>query len=140
MIMTRRALLSALATALVWLVMAFAVSTETATAQQNLNCCTYTVDIAGVPASCFRVPLWTRWSNGVFGPQLFLANGVFVFNTPTPPPCPPAALFGGASLAGPAGPFASFNNPVQFKVNGCCLVVRIAYDSAGCVYIYIRPC
>jgi len=137
--MKRRTFLTLLA-AFAGLVMAFAATTDTASAQQNLNCCTYSVDIAGVPAACFRIPLWTRWSNGVFGPQLFLANGVFVFNTPTPPACPPAATFIGASLQGAGGPFATFNNPVKFNVNGCCLMARIGFDAAGCLIIYIRPC
>ncbi len=137
--MTRRNILSMLAILLAGLMMSFA-APETARAQQNLNCCTYTVDIAGFPDACFRIPLWTRWSVGVFGPDLFLANGVYTFNTPTPPPCPPAATFIGASIQGPGGPYATFNNPVNFKINNCCATVRIGFDGNGCLIIYIRPC
>lgn len=136
--MTRRALLSSLSAIILGIVMAFAAPDTVSAQQQSPLCCTYTVDIQ-IPASCFRVLLWTRWSNGVFGPQIFAANGVYTFNTPTPPVCPPAATFIGASLAGAGGPFASYNNPVQFNVNGCCLVARITYVN-GCTYIYIRPC
>jgi hypothetical protein len=136
--MTRRTLLSTLAAVIVGLVIAFTGTTTEVAAQQNPNCCTYFIDVAGVPASCFRIQVWTRWSLGVIGPDVIAANGVFAY--PIPGVCPPAANFVGASLAGPGGPFASFNNPVRFIVNGCCLVVRIAFDVNGCPYIYIRPC
>lgn len=138
--MMRRRFLSALAIALLALVMAFAGS-NTASAQQNLNCCNYFVDI-NVPAGCFGpgIRLWTRWSTGVIGPVVLNANGVFAFATPAPGVCPPASNFVGASLAGPLGPWAVFNGPLQFNVNGCCLVARIGFDANGCVIIYIRRC
>jgi hypothetical protein len=137
--MTRRTLLATLAAAAITLVMALAGTTGTATAQQNPNCCIYTVDI-NLPTACITpgIKMWTRWSNGVFGPQVFFANGTTVF--PVPGGCPPAANFIGASLAGPGGPWAMFGAPLQFNVNGCCMVVRTAFDANGCPIIYVRPC
>jgi hypothetical protein len=140
--MTRRTMLSTLAAIIIGMVMAFAGTTSTASAQQNLNCCTYTVDI-NIPAACYGingVRLWTRWSTGVIGPQIFNANGVYVFPTPAPGICPPASNFIAASLASAVGPWAVFNGPLQFNVNGCCLVARIGFDAAGCTIIYIRRC
>jgi hypothetical protein len=136
--MTRRTLLSTLAAVIVGLVMAFTANTTEAVAQQNPNCCNYFIDVAGVPATCFRIQVWTRWSIGVIGPDVIAANGLYVY--PVPGLCPPAANFVGASLAGPGGPYATFNNPVHFIVNGCCMIVRIAFDVNGCPYIYVRPC
>jgi len=120
------------------LVMAFAGNTNEAAAQQNPNCCSYFIDVANVPAACFRIQVWTRWGIGVFGPDVIAANGVFAFAVPGA--CPPASNFIGASLAGPGGPYATFNNPVKFIVNGCCLWARISFNAAGCPYITIRPC
>lgn len=136
--MTKRNVLSTFIALMAMMTITIVAGTNTARAQQNLNCCIYTVDVAGVSPSCFPIRLWTRWSNGVFGPTIVNANGNFVFATPTPPPCPPAATFIGASLAGPGGPYATFNNPVTFNVNGCCLIVRIGFDANGCLIIYIR--
>ena len=139
--MTRRTLLATLAAALIGFIMAFAGTTHTAHAQQNLNCCTYTVDI-NLPAACIGpgIKLWTRWSTGVIGPQIFNANGVYVYATPAPGICPPASNFVGASLASALGPWAVFNGPLKFTVNGCCMMVRIGFDANGCTIIYVRPC
>ncbi len=136
--MTRRTLLSAFVGLFAMTLVTFIAGAGSASAQQNPNCCTYSVNIQGVPAGCFRVPFWILWNNTLVGPTVLAANGTFTF--PIPGNCPPAALFNGVSLGTPNGPFATYNNPVQFTVNGCCLVARITYDGNGCVVIYIRPC
>lgn len=135
--MKRRALLSTLAIMFTMLVMSFATTTNEAIAQQNQNCCTYTVDIAGVPASCFPFNICSFWANGnpIAGP--FNNNGVTVHNLPWV--CPPSSVFFGASI-NCMFPIASFNNPVPYNINGCCLRVRIGFDVNGCVIIYVRPC
>ncbi len=113
-------------------------TTRTAVAQQNPNCCTCSIDIAVDPL-CLPISIWSTWSNGSPGPVVINANGIYTFPIPTPPSCPPAANLLGVSLAGASGPFASYNNPVFFTVNGYCLVARITYDG-GCPVLYIRPC
>lgn len=140
--MTRRKLLSAIV-ALIAMTAAMLVSdTRTASAQQNPNCCIYSLDVGGIGANCFPILYWIRWGNVVFGPNTVNSNSApgppFVFLIPGG--CPPAATFNGISLTGPNGPFATYNNPVQFNVNNCCIVARITYDVNGCPLIYLRPC
>jgi hypothetical protein len=124
-------------------VMLFAAPTQAA-AQQDSNCCRFFVDVEGVSNSCFPFRLWTLWHpSGVLGPIVVAGNGVTTHPAP-PNNCPPAEIFRGASLAGNAGPWATFNNPIVYRVNGCCLVVRIGFTDTGCVIIHIRqvngPC
>lgn len=140
--MKKRTLISTLAIMFTMLVMAFAMNTNEAVAQQNQNCCIYTVDIAGFPASCFPFNVCSFWANGNVCAGPFNANGVTVHNLPWP--CPPSSVFFGASLGTscPGGclfPIASFNNPVCYVVNGCKMMVRIGFDN-GCVRIHVRPC
>jgi len=136
--MTRRKLLSTFIALFAMTLVTLMADAGSASAQQNPKCCTYTVNIQGVGADCFRVPFWILWDNTLVGPTVLTSNGVFNFQVPGN--CPPAALFNGVSLGTPNGPFATYNHPVQFRVNGCCLVARITYDADGCVVIYIRPC
>jgi hypothetical protein len=143
--MTRRTIFSALVAIFVTTLAMIVAPGSSASAQQNPNCCTYTVDIAGIAPTCFPFRLTTVWNCGgvkTFDFKTYLANGVYVepLNPPGAPPCPPACKFAGAGLNGPGGPFATFNNPVRFNVNGCCMVVRIGFDANGCVTIFIRPC
>ena len=143
--MTRRNALSTLVALFMTTIAMLFTSGASASAQQNPNCCTYTVDIAGIPSACFPFRLTTRWDCGgtiTFDFKTYSTNGVYVepLNPPGAPPCPPACKFLGAGLNGPGGPFATFNNPVQFNVNGCCMVVRIGFDVNGCLIVYIRPC
>ena len=135
--MRSRTLLSTLAVMLVGLMMSFAATTKEAMAQQNQNCCTYTVDCL-VPASCLPFNVHTIWGNGFPPPANIVANGATTF--PLPWACPPSSVFFGASINAPFGPFASYNNPLQYNANGCCLVIRITYDANGCPLIYVRPC
>jgi hypothetical protein len=139
--MKRRAYLSSLA-ALFAIAVIFCTGTREATAQQNPQCCVFYVDIAGFPPSCFPANLWTDWTGGVSGPVSLIGNATFPFPAvfAVPQPCPPAADFKGVSLAGEKGPWATFNNPVQFNVGRCCFIARVSFDQNGCVYITIRPC
>lgn len=137
--MIKARMLSRLAFVLVALAAAFAVTTERGAAQQNTACCSYFVD-SQIPATCYPVPLTTLWSTGFVGPVMILGNGLTQHNAPPQGmSCPPSAVFFGATLTG-MPPFASWNNIQQYTVNGCCLLIRIGFDAAGCTYIYIRPC
>ena len=136
--MTRRTLFSTAAAMFLAFVVSFLAATDHASAQQNQNCCTYTVDVAGFAPTCFPFTVFSVWGNG-FPPGAVIGNnGVTVHNLTWA--CPPSSPFFGASINMQFGPFASFNNPVQYNFNGCCGWVRISYDAGGCVYITIRPC
>lgn len=141
--MTRRKFLSAFVALVAMTAAMLVTGTRTASAQQSPNCCVYFVDVQGV--NCVPFQMWVKWNNvpiqiGINGNS----NPQFPFVFAIPGMCPPAATFGGASLAGPAGPYATFNNLVTFNINGCCLLVRIGFDANGCTYIYVRqlppPC
>jgi hypothetical protein len=101
-------------------------------------CCRYTIDVAGVGATCFPLRLTSRWSSGTQTDPV-PGNGVFVYPVGAAP-CPPVpAQFFWASLdAGVT--LAWFNFPARYQVNGCCLWVRIGVDANGCIIVYIRPC
>jgi len=139
--MTGRKLLSAFVALFAMTLLMLTAGTGSASAQQSPNCCVYFVDVQ-VSANCFPIPMWIKWNNVPNGPAAINGNGNFVFAIPGM--CPPASSFDGVSLAGAAGPYATYNHPVTFNVNGCCLVARIGYDANGCTYIYIRqqqpPC
>jgi hypothetical protein len=128
-----------LATAFVVFAMSFLAATTRMSAQQNQNCCTYTIDVAGFHDDCFPFNVHTIWGNG-FPPAVnIISNGITVHGLPWS--CPPSSPFFGASINAPFGPFASFNNIVRYNnINGCCVEVRIAFDQFGCTYIYVRPC
>ena len=115
---------------------------QRASAQQNTNCCVYYVDVANFPPGCFPANLWSNWSSGVAGPVMINGNATFPFPFvfPAPQPCPLAPTFMGVSFAGPNGPWATFNNPVQFTVGRCCFIARLSFDQFGCVYVTVRPC
>lgn len=103
------------------------------------NCCTYTVDVDGFPDACFEFRVMTRWSSGIEAVSI-PANGVYTFAITNANPCPPApGLFAWASLDG-GGTLAWFNFPATYNINGCCYVVRIGQDAAGCIIVYVRPC
>ncbi len=137
--MTRRTLLSAFVALFAMTLVTFIAGTGSARAQQSPNCCVYYMDVQ-VSANCFPIQYWIKWNNIPVGPGVINTNSnpPFPFVFAIPGMCPPAATFGGISLAGAAGPYATYNNPVTFNVNGCCLVARIGYDANGCIYIYIR--
>ncbi len=139
--MTRRKLLSAFVTLFAMTLLTLTAGAGSARAQQNPNCCIYSIDVQ-ISANCFPIQYWTKWNNTVYGPSVLNGNSApgqpFVFLIPGG--CPPAGTFNGISLTGPNGQFATYNNPVQFNVNGCCVVARTAYDGNGCPLIYLRQC
>lgn len=114
-------------------------STNTARAQQNPNCCTYTVNVQGIRPECFPFRIYYRWlclPNVVV--VFYPANGTYVAPTPTPPPCPPACILRAISLDG-----VNFFGPNQtwtYVVGNCCYVVNFGYDANGCIVINVTPC
>ncbi len=117
-----------------------AVIGQTARAQAPIPnaCCTFTVDVAGIAATCFPLKLTTRWTGGIQSDPI-AGNGVFVLPITFAPCPPPPAQFGWASLNGGAT-MAWWNFPMNFLVNGCCITARIGTDAAGCIIVYLRPC
>lgn len=135
--MQRRTSLSLLATALVALVMAFVANTQLATAQVNPNCCTYTVDIAGIPPWCFPVTIVTEWGPGITQTFTVAMNGVYIDNIPNCPP-PPAFPFNWVSvMGGPMVPFGATGS-VVYNNGACILTYTTAVDANGCLVIIIR--
>lgn len=134
--MRRRTLLPMLAVMFVAL-MSFMATTQEAAAQcPSQTCCTFKIDV-NVPANCLPFNIHTFWANG-FPPGIPInANGITTHGLPWA--CPPTSQFFGASING-LFPLASWNNPVQYNVNGCCLVIRIGCDINGCMTIHVRPC
>ncbi|MBS1913102.1 MAG: hypothetical protein JST22_14030 [Bacteroidetes bacterium] len=138
--MNRRAFLTSFFSALAVAMIALAASAVPATAQAPIPnaCCTYTVDVAGVPATCLPFKLLTRWTGGT-ETILVTANGVSLQNITFAPCPPPPAQFGYASLDGGVTK-AWFNFPATFNLGTCCYVVRIGVDAAGCIIVYVRGC
>lgn len=128
--MRRRTFISALAVMFVTLVMSLMATTNEAAAQH------YTVDVDGFRDGCFKFELNTYW-NVAFPVVTITGNGITTH--PVAWACPPATDFFGASINGQF-PIATYNEPVKYIVNGCCMVVRISFDRAGCPVITIRPC
>lgn len=141
--MTRRTLLSTFI-ALVVLTVASLMG-STAHAQQNPNCCTYTVEIRGVRDACFPITLATIWTclpHTLF--NSYRSNGVFVqpLPFPSPTPCPPAApcLLSGISLDNAT--FVGPNKSQRYMIGNCCYLLHYGFDPLGCIYITIDavPC
>jgi len=142
--MTRRSLLSMLVAIIATVAAGFIGSTENAAAQQNLNICHYTVDIANIPACCFPIILQTEWlcTNGIrVETKIYNANGVYVepLNPGGFPPCPPACRFNWASLNGIVNP-TPLHGRTRYLINGCCYDLTALLDMAGGIVIVIRPC
>ncbi|MBS1914128.1 MAG: hypothetical protein JST22_19225 [Bacteroidetes bacterium] len=140
--MTRRSLLAMLVAAVA--LIGTIGMTRTASAQNNPNICTYTVDVAGIPPCCFPINLQTEWNclgAITMDNKAIPGNGVFVFplNPPGGGPCPPACLFNWASLNGIINP-TPLGQTKQYVINGCCYRLTAALDAAGQVYLTIRPC
>jgi len=138
--MTRRTVLSSFIALVILTIAALAGGASTARAQQNPNCCTYTVDIQGVPALCFPLRVYTQWS--CFATPLvnnYTGNGVYIAPIPGLVPCPPASCkLTGVSLDGVN--FIPPNTTKRFLIGNCCYVISFGYDINGCCYIKIGPC
>jgi hypothetical protein len=141
--MTRRTLLSAL-TAIVAMtfLMVFA-SAERVSAQQNPNCCTYTVERIGLGPNCVNIRLSLRWNCGGTGVGTITSygtNGITIEPIGVPPltPCPPACTLLAISLDNIN--FVGPNTAGTWHVGGCCYKAAFTYDAAGCIYIKIKPC
>ena len=142
--MTKRSHLSLLVALIAMVMVGIVAGTRGATAQNNPNICTYTVDVAGIPPCCFPITLTTEWNcnPGIRTDVKNIGgNGIFVFplNPPGGPPCPPACQFNWASLNGIINP-TGLNQPKQYVINGCCYRLTPTLDANGQVYIFIRPC
>ncbi len=142
--MTRKNLYSALAAFFAMTLAIICSGTTVASAQQNYECCTYTVDIEGITPNCLPITLYTSWScsNGLITTltQNYNVNGIFnqPIDPPPLPPCAPACKLGGISLDG-----ITYIAPGGFKqvaANGCCYRVSFGFTSTGCIFIRIRRC
>lgn len=132
--MSRRTFVSIAATALIMIVLACTAGASRAAAQ-NPNCCFYIVDVAGIPATCFRINVTTLWTTGVTQTFTLTANGLFA--DPILPPCPPAAGLIGASVQG--GPVVPFGGTASVTLPcGVTVTYVVALDANGCIYITIR--
>ncbi len=138
--MTGTTILSAFVALFMLTVASFVGSTTTARAQQNPNCCTYTVAIDGIRPACFPFRIAFRWS--CFSDQSSIVsypgNGSYTAPIPGFTPCPPACRLADISLDGVnyVGP----NETKRFVIGNCCYLVSFLYDTNGCIYIKIGPC
>ncbi len=115
-------------------------STTVASAQQNPNCCTYTVEIRGVPPDCFRICLWTWWScpSGIQDTTTKCYPNDGIYSDTIRNPCPPACKLVGISLDG-----INFILPGETRrviIGNCCYLVNFGFDANGCIYIRITRC
>jgi len=140
--MKRRAMLSAIVMACAMTVMMLT-GGNNAVAQQNLNCCHYTVIVgATVPFDCFPVTLWTRWdcTPGILLSNSYNAAGTYVepIGPPLLPPCPPSCHLGFISLDNVRfiGPGQSW----QYHLGNCCFLLNFGYEANGCILIKINKC
>ena len=140
--MTRRTFFSTFI-ALVALALAMlCTDTTVASAQQNPNCCTYTVDIQNLFPPCDQIRLSTRWDcPPIFNTiKSYTGNGIFVepLNPAGGPPCPPACKLIGISLDNVN--FIGPNQTKQYKIGNCCYILSFGFDANGCIYIKITKC
>ena len=141
--MTRRTLVKALATLCTLIFMMMAVGAENARAQQNPNCCTYTVDRMNLLGGCVNIRLTTKWDcNGtpVTYIKSYSTNGITIepIGAPLLPPCPPACKLVSISLDNVN--FVGPNVIGTWIIGNCCYKGIFSYDAAGCIYIKVRPC
>lgn len=112
-------------------------ATSTASAQpQNFNCCTYTVDVAGIPASCLPFNIDTEWGPSIRQSFPIIGNGIFVFNLPGI--CPPALTFNWATINGKLGAIVGLGQTGIVNVGNCFYTISVFTDANGCIYIRIR--
>lgn len=140
--MTRRTALSAFIALFAMTLITLITAAGSARAQQNPNCCTYTVDVQGVPASCFPFRIYYRWSclpAPVISP--YTANGITIAPIPNVTPCPPSVCkLTGISLDGIN--FILPNEAKRFIMGNCCYLLTFDFDINGCIYIKVAgiPC
>ena len=135
--MKRRTILTMIATALTLLTLTFTMGARSAMAQQNPNCCTYTLNfLPTIPANCFPITVETEWGPGIRVQFTAAAPGVYV--APIPPPCPPAFPFNWARVL-PGGPMILLGGNGTYVLPGCgyMLSYSVRVDAGGCIYIVL---
>lgn len=141
--MNRRTLLSNLiAICAIAAVMAL-VGASGAVAQQNPNCCTYTVAISTtIPNACFPIRLATRWNCNGGGTIIksYPAPGNYIepIGPPLLPPCPPACKLNAISLDNVN--FIGPNQTKKYMIGNCCYILSFGFDINGCIVIKITNC
>lgn len=135
--MTRRRFHSMLLAAITALVTLIGAAGEHAFAQQNLNCCSYSVEITGVRPECFPIRIKTQWVPGFTDIINYAANGVYW--NPIPAPCPPAPHFDWVSLDLGMTQVRLGETKV-FWVDKCCYKVTATLNPNFCILIQIRGC
>jgi len=136
--MTRRTAFSTFIALFAMALIMLITAADSASAQQNPNCCTYTVDIQGLPNACLPFRLATRWdclTATVI--TTYSSNGIFVQPIPGPTPCPPACKLLGISLDNVN--FIGPNQSKTYRVGNCCYLLSFGFDANGCVYIKCTP-
>jgi hypothetical protein len=136
--MTRRTILSMFATALTMLALALTISVGSAAAQQNPNCCTYTLDFRPtIPIACFPITVETEWGPGIR--RAFTAATPGIYIDMVPPPCPPAFPFNWARVL-PGGPLVPLWGTGTYFLPWCGYVITytVTLDANGCIYIILR--
>jgi hypothetical protein len=102
---------------------------------QDLNCCTFTVNV-NLPAACagvFPLTIVTDWcQTGPFTIS-FAANGTFTFAVPGG--CPPEPFF--LAVTVPGGPPVLLGGTGVAIVGGCLVTYTATTDAAGCIVITI---
>jgi hypothetical protein len=136
-LMTRKTFFAALVAALIGLAAGLTVVTQHASAQQNPNCCSYSVEINGVSAACFPITVKTQWVPGFTDIINYGANGVYW--NPIPGPCPPAPPFDWVSLDLGVTQVHLGETKV-FHVGGCCYKVKATVNPNFCILITINGC
>jgi hypothetical protein len=102
---------------------------------QDLNCCTFTVNVS-LPAACagaFPLTIVTDWCQAGPFTISFAANGSFIGAVPGG--CPPAPFFLSAIL--PGGPLVLLGGTGTAMVGGCPVTYTVGTDPAGCIVITI---
>jgi len=138
--MKRRAILSIIVMTCAMTVMMVA-GGDTAIAQQNPNCCSYTVLVSAIPPNCLPITLTCQWDcDPHITSKVYNANGTFIepIGSPTMPPCPPACHLHAISIDN-----VQFTAPGQtrrYVINGCCYTLDFGFDANNCIMIKIARC
>ena len=137
--MTRRTLLSMLLAPLMAAIMLMIAAPQRASAQQNPNCCSYSVEITGVKPECFPFRIKTQWVAGPTYTDIitYPANGTY-WNV-IPGPCPPAPTFQWASLDLGVTQ-VHLGETKQFVIGGCCYKATVTLNANLCILVKVTPC
>ncbi len=118
--------------------MAFVATPERAWAQeQNLQCCTYFIDIIGVDPPCFPIRIKTQWEGGAADEPVYAANGSYYRNVPGP--CPRARKIQWASVD-MGSTQVHLGETKTVVVGGCCYKVTVGLNPNYCISITVRKC